>query len=51
MAKAIAKILDNTAWSTDLKISKLQNLALRAFPSSPNQKAAVAAYTTLMNGA
>jgi len=48
MDKAIATILRNPAWSRDQKISKLQILALRAFPSSPNQKAAVAAYTALM---
>lgn len=43
---AISKILASDASAT-LKISKLQNLALRCFPSSPNQKAAIAAYKAL----
>lgn len=43
---AIKKILTSDA-STALKISKLQTLALRQFPSSPNQKTAIAAYQQL----
>jgi hypothetical protein len=43
---AIAKILSSEG-STELKILKLQNLALRCFPSSPNQKMAIAAYKAL----
>ena len=43
---AINKILASDA-SVSLKISKLQTLALRSFPSSPNQKAVIAAYQAL----
>jgi len=43
---AIKKILASDA-SLPLKISKLQNLALRSYPSSPNQKAVIAAYRAL----
>ena len=43
---AIKKILASDA-SVSLKISKLQTLALRQFPSSPNQKAVIAAYKAL----
>lgn len=43
---AINKILASDA-SVALKILKLQNLALRQFPSSPNQKAVIAAYHEL----
>lgn len=45
---AINKILASDA-TASLKILKLQNLALRCFPSSLNQKAAIAAYTALAN--
>ena len=45
---AIAKILDSDA-SVSLKILKLQNLALRTFASSPNQKAVITAYKNLQS--
>jgi hypothetical protein len=51
MEKTIARILGNNEWSNELKILKLQNLALRAFPSSPNQKLAIAAYKQLQEAA
>lgn len=44
--KALEKILASDA-PVSLKILKLQNLALRTFPSSPNQKAVIAAYREL----
>jgi hypothetical protein len=44
---AINRILNNADWSDALKILKLQNLALRTFPSSPNQKRVIAAYQAL----
>lgn len=43
---AINRILASDA-PVSLKISKLQTLALRCFPGSPNQKAAIAAYNAL----
>lgn len=43
---AMNKILASDA-SVSLKIMKLQTLALRAFPSSPNQNAVIAAYKAL----
>ena len=45
---AITKILNSEA-SAPLKMLKLQNLALRTFASSPNQKAVIAAYKNLQN--
>lgn len=44
---ALNKILNSGA-SVNLKISKLQTLALRQFPSSPNQKAVNAARVKLI---
>jgi hypothetical protein len=41
------KILDNPEWSTSLKISKLETLALRCFPSSPVQKMVIEKYAEL----
>lgn len=46
MERTINRIL-NSATPRELKILKLQNLALRAFPSSPNQRAVIAAYKAL----
>jgi hypothetical protein len=46
MNKRISKILESEG-STELKILKLENLALRAFPSSPYQKEVIAAYEAL----
>jgi hypothetical protein len=48
--KRINKILDHPEWSITLKISKLQTMALRAFPSSPTQKEIVATYKQLQEG-
>jgi|HubBroStandDraft_5_1064220.scaffolds.fasta_scaffold1743116_2 hypothetical protein len=47
---AIKRIVDNAEWPTSLKILKLQNLALRTFASSPNQKLVIATYQALQNG-
>ena len=44
---AINRILNNAEWPDSLKILKLQNLALRTFPSSPNQKLVIATYQAL----
>ncbi|WP_156436068.1 hypothetical protein [Bradyrhizobium pachyrhizi] len=44
--KKTAAILASEA-SASLKIAKLQTLALRCYPSSPDQKAVVAAYKAL----
>ncbi len=46
--KAVAKILESDA-TKQLKISKLQTLALRCFASSPNQKMVTATYEALQN--
>jgi hypothetical protein len=46
IATAIHKILASDA-TVSLKISKLQTLALRCYPSSPNQKTVTAAYQSL----
>jgi hypothetical protein len=45
---AVRKILESDA-SIALKISKLQTLALRSYPSSPNQKLVIAAYKALQS--
>lgn len=44
--KKVARILASDL-PTARKISQLQILALRSFPSSPNQKYVIAAYTKL----
>lgn len=44
---AIKRIIDNAEWADSLKILKLQNLALRTFASSPNQKLVIATYQGL----
>jgi hypothetical protein len=44
---AIEKILSRKDISPSLKRLKLQNLALRCYPSSINQKTAIAAYKAL----
>ena len=46
---AIKRIMDNADWSDSLKILKLQNLALRTFASSPNQKLVIATYQALQS--
>ncbi len=48
--RAIEKILSSDT-TVQLKISKLQTMALRCFASSPNQKMVIAAYKALQNAA
>jgi hypothetical protein len=43
---AMKRILTSDA-TVSLKILKLQTLALRTYPSSPNQKSVIAAYREL----
>jgi len=43
------KILNNAEWGKELKILKLENLALCCIPASPIQKKVIEKYTELKN--